>query len=397
MRIAFITHYTSLYGANRSLLNLMDGLQKFGVTPYVIVPEVGEITQVLSDRKIPFAIIPLQFWISIDKEQCFLPKPLDRFLRSKYNAVKHLWRNLRLLPNLIECLKEWEIDLIYTNSGVTPIGALAANKLKIPHIWHLREFIDLDYNFRHDWGKSIFCYFFRQASAQIVVSKALGSHFFADSLPKTLHTIYNGVASTSYFDQLYQQVQTEVQLEPQLDKVYTFAIVGRVHPNKGQDTAIKALAQLVSQYPEVRLLIAGNGNLKPLESLVQELDIENKVEFLGYIDDPYQVYTAADAVLMCSPNEAMGRVTVEAMAACCPVIGYDNGGTSELIDHRETGLLYQGDEAELAKYMLQLVENQKWSQKLGQNAFFNARERFSIESYAQSVYDVIQDVSMSKE
>jgi len=40
---------------------------------------------------------------------------------------------------------------------------------------------------------------------------------------------------------------------------------------------------------------------------------------------------------MCSRHEAMGRVTVEAMSACLPVIGFDNGGTAELIEHERSG------------------------------------------------------------
>jgi len=63
---------------------------------------------------------------------------------------------------------------------------------------------------------------------------------------------------------------------------------------------------------------------------------------------------------MCSTNEVMGRVTAEAMSACKPVIGYDNAGTSELIDQRYTGLLYRGGVENLAETMKEAVDNPIW-------------------------------------
>ena len=74
--------------------------------------------------------------------------------------------------------------------------------------------------------------------------------------------------------------------------------------------------------------------------------------------DPYQVYRAADVVLMCSKFEAMGRTTAEAMATCRPVIGNNQGATPELIEHGHTGLLYQGDSESLAAQMLTLSKAQ---------------------------------------
>ena len=387
MKIAFITHYTDLYGANRSLLSLIDGLNKHNVKSHVVIPQEGEIVGELNDRQIPFVILPVKLWVSPDKTQCYLPQYLDRFLRRKYNALNHLWQNILILPSLIKHLIDWDIDLLYTNSGVTPIGAMAAKYLKIPHIWHLREFIDLDYNYHHDFGKAIFHYFVSKADAQIVVSKAIGRYFFGNSPPKTLHNIYDGIALIAQFDRLDRQAQTEIYS----DNIFRFAIVGRIRKQKGQMDAIKAFAELAKYHSEVRLLVVGDGNIEAARSLVRELNIENKVEFWGYTKDVDRAYMAADAVLVCSANEAMGRVTIEAMATRRPVIGYDNAGTSELIEHEKTGLLCQSNYQELAKYMRMIVENREWSRQMAHNAFFFARNNFNTELYAQSVYEVIQD------
>jgi glycosyltransferase involved in cell wall biosynthesis len=137
----------------------------------------------------------------------------------------------------------------------------------------------------------------------------------------------------------------------------------------------------------------GQGNDARLRELAIELNIQNNVEFWGHIDDPYKAYLEADVVLMCSKNEGMGRVTVEAMAACRPVIGYDNAGTSEIVRHEQTGLLYQGGFEELAVQMKRCVENPDWGRQIGENAWQFARNEYSVETYAKNVYKVLLSVA----
>lgn len=388
MRIAFITHYTNLYGANLSLLNLIDGLSQYGVKSCVIVPREGDMTQALRDRKIPLTIMPIQWSVAHQNFSLNLLKRLYHRIRWQYHAAQRFQMNLRLLPALLKQLSTWEIDVVYTNSAVVSMGALAAKRLQLPHVWHLREFVDLDYNLYHDWGKLVFSHLLRGANAQIAISKAIKSYFFANSTPKNAHIIHNGVAPLTQFDRLYQKVQTQ----DRSNCVYTFAIVGLIHPNKGQQTAIRALAKLADDYPTVRLLVVGLGNVEPLKILAQELNIIDKVEFWGHIDDPYQAYLATDSVLMCSTNEGMGRVTVEAMAACRPVIGFNQGGTSELIEHEQTGLLYKGGYEELAACMQRFVEKPTWAKKMGEKAWNLARQNYSVESYASQVHQVLVSV-----
>jgi glycosyltransferase involved in cell wall biosynthesis len=88
---------------------------------------------------------------------------------------------------------------------------------------------------------------------------------------------------------------------------------------------------------------------------------------------------------MCSRNEAMGRVMVEAMAAVKPVIGYNSGDTSELISHEFNGLLYEGGHKELASCMLRLMENPAWARKMRENGWRTVRENFFVEAYAGTV------------
>jgi len=60
-RVAFLTHYAELYGANRSLLGLVDGLSGYGVRPHVILPEPGDLLGALAARAVPAAVLPIDW------------------------------------------------------------------------------------------------------------------------------------------------------------------------------------------------------------------------------------------------------------------------------------------------------------------------------------------------
>jgi glycosyltransferase involved in cell wall biosynthesis len=88
----------------------------------------------------------------------------------------------------------------------------------------------------------------------------------------------------------------------------------------------------------------------------------------------------------------MGRVTVEAMSACRPVIGCDSGGTSELIDPGRTGFLYRGGPDALAECMTRYVEKPELARQHGEAGWAVARRRHSTEVYAAQIHDIIRGV-----
>ena len=392
IKVAFFTHYSLLYGANRSLLNLIDGLSDYPVVPYVVAPEEGDLTAALESKGIDFAILPMSRWIgTLNLDGNVLSKARQYLSYQKY-TLRKVRKNLNLLNSLIQKINEWEIDILYTNSSVLAIGAIASYKTKIPHVWHLREFVDLDYGFRFDLGNSITKYIINQADKKIAISKAIYTHFTKSATINNYHIVYNGVARKAEFDRLRDQANA---VEPSLAKrPYTFSIVGKICPGKGQDIAIKALSLLSGEFGDTRLLIVGGGDEKAAKQLVDQLGLTHRVDFWGQIEDPFQAYLASDAVLMCSRSEGMGRVTVEAMAACRPVIGYDNAGTSEIIIHEQTGLLYKGDEKALSLSMKRLVAHPEWGKRLGISGWEYARERFCIERYTKEIFEVLSSVSL---
>lgn len=381
LRISFITHYAELYGANLSLLNLIEGLGKYGIQAHVICPEQGNLVEVLAQRGIPTALLPFEWWVSTR--------------RTMSGVASRLYRNVRNLRPFADQITRWKVDLVYSNSSVFAIGAMVARKLGLPHVWHIREFGNRDYDLWPDFGAWVSRRVFKTADATIFVSKALKQAFLGDEIRANSRVIYNGVAREAVFDERRRASDALRDRRQQ----FTFVLVGRFRKSKGQAIAIAAFAKVARQFPDVRLILVGDAGqtgeqnyFDHCHALVKELALTDRVEFWGYIPDPERAFLAADVALMCSQNEAMGRVTVEAMSACRPVIGNDSGGTSELIDHERTGLLFRGDADSLAECMARYITMPELARQHGEAGWAVARQHYSTETYTAQVYEVVRGV-----
>jgi len=109
------------------------------------------------------------------------------------------------------------------------------------------------------------------------------------------------------------------------------------------------------------------------------------VDLLDYADDLSEFYGSGHALLMCSRHEALGRVTIEAMAHGLPVIGRAEGGTLEVIEDGSTGLLYDKGPEELAVRMLQLIRDPEGAREMATAAMRDVAVRFTVEGSADRV------------
>jgi glycosyltransferase involved in cell wall biosynthesis len=376
-----MTHYAELYGANLSMLNLIEGLGRYGIRSHVIAPEQGNLLPELARRGIPAAVVPFDWWVSTH--------------RTMTGPIARLVRNVRRLGSFAARAGEWGCNLVYSNSSVFAIGAMLAAKLRLPHVWHFREFGRRDYDLLPDFGPFVPRLLARTADATIFVSHALRRALLGRSPHANSHVIYNGVASETVFDERRRSAESlRGRLHP-----FTFVLVGRFRESKGQDVAIRAFSQVAARYPATRLLLVGGAGatgdqeyFDRCRALAVELVVADRVEFWGYIPDPERAFLEGDVALMCSRNEAMGRVTAEAMSACRPVIGFDSGGTSELIDPDRTGMLYRDGPEELAACMDRYLAAPELAWQHGQTAWRQARQRHSIEAYSAQIHEVLRGI-----
>ncbi|MDD4042919.1 MAG: glycosyltransferase family 4 protein [Anaerolineaceae bacterium] len=373
MNILFISHHDNFQGSSRSLMSLLEGLQELGVVPFVVNPRESLFTEALRAKGIHCAILPVPWWVSAKTLSC----------KKKVEHTRVIWQSVSALQ---EVIKDWKIDLVYTNSSVTPIGLLAARKKKVPHIWHIREYFDLYFGWRYIFPAWFSKKIFRGSDAIICHARGIQQHYFP-SFPANVYQVYNGVAS---IPELESRLQIRLSMAGKQD--FTFAMLSNINPKKGQEFAIRALAKLRDEGLPVKLLIVGNGianYVNHLQQTVVDFQLTDCVTFTGLVDDPFPYYFSADCVLICSDFEALSRVGLEAMSTALPVIGKNSGGNPEVIADGETGFLYNTFD-ELVEAMLRLAQNPTLGQKMGLAGWQRAKDMFNIEDYAANVYKVIQ-------
>lgn len=374
MKVLFVTHDArDQYGATRSLLNLLEGLGKLDVSGIVVAPEDGQLRQSLRFQHFAFHVSPYSWWMS--RNQSF------------WGKCERAARNLRGGLSVARIAMRHRVQAIYTNSLVTPVGFLASRVTRLPHVWHLREFGDLDHGLTADCGTKLQAALVCRSQAIICVSQAVKQHTCGRDCGRA-QVIYNGVKHRRDFDTLRQRRTGRSRGHG----VFRFLIVGRLCEGKNQLEGIEALSRLRALGCNATLQLVGHGDreyVSRCQGAVEAYRLGDSVEFCGYRADAVDVMTGGDALIMCSRNEGMGRVTVEAMGVGLPVIGYAAGGTLELVEAGVNGLLYSGGASDLARCMEKCVLNPAWADRLGDQAWNIARDKYSIERCSSEVHAVL--------
>ncbi|RYX83087.1 glycosyltransferase family 1 protein [bacterium] len=162
--------------------------------------------------------------------------------------------------------------------------------------------------------------------------------------------------------------------------------IGRLVEEKGFDLAIKALARLLPDFPELRLTIAGDGSARrDLEALAQELGVSDLVDFVGWVnpeDMPQLLNTATIVVMPSRWREAFGLVALQAAQMARPIVATRVGGLPEVVRHGETGLVVEPESPEaLVEGIRQLLGNPDGTRAMGQRARLWAQRQFGWERY----------------
>lgn len=159
------------------------------------------------------------------------------------------------------------------------------------------------------------------------------------------------------------------------DGVPLLLCLGRLHPNKGFDLAIRALARL----PDAVLWIAGDGpEGNRLRALAREMGVAPRVRFLGWRKDVSALFRAADLFVCSSRHEPLGNMVIEAWAHRVPVVAFAADGPGELIEDGRTGRLVPPEDVDaLAEAASQILADATGAAGLAENGHLAHARRFS--------------------
>lgn len=183
--------------------------------------------------------------------------------------------------------------------------------------------------------------------------------------------------------QRYEAVGDRTALRASLglarDRTYVI-IVARFHPVKDHATLLAGFADVAARRPDVDLLLAGDGPLRPaLEQQIAALGIGSRVRLLGVRSDVADLLRAADIFTLSSVSEAASITLLEAMASGLPAIVTAVGGNPELVRDEVDGILVpRGDAARFTAALLRLIDDPALRGRMGQSGAERVRSQFQM-------------------
>lgn len=165
--------------------------------------------------------------------------------------------------------------------------------------------------------------------------------------------------------------------------------VGRLAEEKGFDLLIESIPLVSNQFPNLKVKIIGNGPERlRLERLVENLDLKDKIEFTGMIDNE-DIHTYINSATICvipsRIQEAFPVVAIEAALMAKPVVASNVGGLPEIILDGSTGRLVENERPDLlASAITDMLMDPKHIIEMGIEARARAEKRFNLNQYVSN-------------
>jgi len=202
---------------------------------------------------------------------------------------------------------------------------------------------------------------------------------------RKISIIYNGVQLERYnpgIPKIYEAAKGEIVL----------GCAGRLSKEKGHDALIELMKLLGESEYRFKMLIAGEGKmLGHLKRKAASLGMEERVKFLGFVENMPAFFNTIDIFLLTSKYEGFSNVIPEAMASSKPVVSFDIKSSGEIIQDGLTGYVTeQNNVREMADRILEIVSDKALMEQMGQNGRKLVEETFSFDKIKEEVMEIIK-------
>ena len=206
-----------------------------------------------------------------------------------------------------------------------------------------------------------------------------------------IEVIPNGV-ECSVLDAVSRCGKNHLKRELGIGDEKVIGSVGRLHWHKNHEMFLKAGALVCADRRELKFVIDGDGPLRqPLETLICELEIADRVLLNGWSEDVHALMAIFDIFVLSSVTEGAPTVILEAMALGVPVIATAVGGVPDIIEHGQTGLLVQSEDTEeLAAELLKLINCPEEAQKLADAGRERCRNGFDFVVISRRIEEIYE-------
>ena len=360
-------------GSAIAALHLIEGFKMYkDLEIRAVVCNEGSLTERLKN-------LGVKYYCTSIARMSLYPQVRNPFVMAK-RVIGILMRNWKVTKEICNIIDDFHPDLVHSNNLAIHVGYFAAKMKHVKHVWHIREYVDLDHGFH--------------------VMPSLGI------LDKWLHNSYtlsithdvarhHGCIRESDFV-VYDGVMHEDNIKWVNKKQDYFLFVGRINPEKGVTTLISAYILYSKNNNLCELWLAGSGDEIYINKIKTDLikeGLENRVKFLGFRDDRYDLMAHARATIVPSRFEAFGFITVEAMMNGSLVIGNNTAGTRMIMKEADGCEIPYDSMEELAQCMTMVSNNpmELYTERI-LKAQQIANSRFTIEQCVQNTYKVYRQI-----
>lgn len=381
INVLYLHAGAEMYGADKVMLDLVNGLDKDVFNIFVVLPCNGPLVNELKRRNISVEVIEYPI------------------LRRKYFNLKGIFRYFssyfRASIKLNKIAKKNRIDIVHVNTLAVLEGLWLKIFGKRKLVWHVHEIITSP-----KFLNTILCKLTLTFSDKIVtVSEATKLNICTNSKSNNkIKVIYNGVNNRIYNSENdFSYIKEELHIP---ENVKIIGMIGRVNSWKGQVDFIKAINPILKEHKNVYAVLVGGifegeeYRMVQLKELVDNLENKNRIVISDFRNDPQNIHNMFDIFVLPSTNpDPLPTVVLEAMASKKPIIGYRHGGVCEMVKEGYNGLLANvKDIHDLSLKIKYLLENEDIQNEMGEHSLVRQLEMFSLDAYINNFTNLYKEV-----
>lgn len=350
-------------GGQKSLLALIDNLDRGRFNPYLVIPSDGELRLLAEERNVEVFIKSIPGF-----------KPINLFKL----------RNVR--NEFIDFIIKNDIKLIHSdNVKFSYFSTFISKKVNVKTIYHARV---------TSWRK-----YDKQMESRIDkiigISEATKARFNKLANTNKFSVVFNGVDCEKFSDNYDKNTVREKLNLANDEKILLF--VGQIKKSKGLGDIIEALNK-IKDLQNLKLYILGSepevGMKQEFIDLISKYELTQYIEFVGQKSNVNEWLQAAELVLFPSYEgaEGMGRVPFEAMATSTPVIASNISGVNEAVNNDVGILIDQESPQQIADAVTTLLNDGELYNRLATNGRKRALELFDIKVHAKNMMELFEEM-----
>lgn len=366
-KVLHIQKVSSIAGSENHLLTLLPLLKEYG---YII-----EIL-IFTEKK--------------QSSDLFVEKMKAKGIKTERFIIENKHFNPSLIPRLVKKIKQEKYDLVHTHLIHADLyGMIAAKIAGVKAIVSSRH-NDNAFRRKFPWNLLINLNT-KLADHLICISESLKqfSMKYEGTPEQKISVIYYG------FKPQNKPINSNLKKEFNWSEEITIiGIVARLIEQKGHSTLLKAMSQILPEFPPTKLVIIGDGTLRQsLEEYSKKLGINKQTHFLGYHQNAAEMMHDFDIFVHPSRWEGFGLVFLEAMAAKLPIIATNVSAIPEIVEDKTTGLLVpKDDEKALVKAISKLLSNPDLAKNMGEKGKKRLENYFTVDIMTQKIANLYEQL-----